>query len=92
MPFRAHDSEPGRSQHYGRSQGIAASASSEGLSLLADWDEDRNGPHCALVQAIEEMPRRDEFISLLRETCAHFEHDVVGVINVPEVPDVAGTS
>ena len=60
-------------------------------SLLADWDEDRNTSHCALVRAIEEMPRRDEFVSLLREVCAHFGNDVIDVIKVPEIPDVPGS-
>lgn len=40
------------------------------------------------MRAIEEMPRRDEFVSLLREICAHFEDDVIDMINVPEVPNV----
>lgn len=54
-------------------------------SLLADWDEDRTGVLCALVEAMDQMPKRDEVVRLLRSTCAHFEDDV---INVPEVPDV----
>lgn len=56
-------------------------------SLLADWDEDRTGAHCALVEAMDQMPKRDEFVRLLRSVCAHFEDDVIEVINVPEVPD-----
>jgi site-specific DNA recombinase len=57
-------------------------------SLLADWDGNRNRAHCALMRAIEETPRRDEFVSLLREVCAHFDDDVIDVINVPKVPNV----
>ena len=34
------------------------------------------------------MPKRDEFVRLLRGVCAHFEDDVMDVINVPEVPDI----
>lgn len=57
-------------------------------SLLADWDENRTGVLCALVEAMDHMPKRDEFVRLLRSVCAHFEDDVIDVINVPEVPDV----
>lgn len=57
-------------------------------SLLADWDEDRTGVLCALVEAMDQMPERDEFVRLLRSACAHFEDKVIDVINVPEVPDV----
>jgi hypothetical protein len=38
------------------------------------------------MRAIEEMPRRGEFVGLLREMCARF--DPIDVINVPEVPDI----
>jgi len=37
------------------------------------------------------MPKRDEFVRLLRKVSAHFEEDVIDVINVPEVPDVLGS-
>lgn len=57
-------------------------------SLLADRDQDRNGAHCALARAIEEMPKCDEFVRLLREVCAHFEKDAREVNDVPEVPNV----
>lgn len=39
-------------------------------SLLADWDEDRTGALCALVEAMDQMPKRDEFVRLLRSVCA----------------------
>ena len=54
--------------------------------LLADWVEDRTGVHCALVRAIEEMPRRDEFVDLLRDVCAHFEDDGLGIGQRPRSP------
>lgn len=60
-------------------------------SLLADWDGNRTGVLCALVEAMDQMPKRDEFVRLLRSVCAHFEDDVIDVINVPEVPDVPGS-
>lgn len=37
---------------------------------------------------MDQMPKQDEFVSLVKEVCAHFESDVVDVIKVPEVPDV----
>lgn len=37
---------------------------------------------------MDRMPKRDEFVRLLRSVCAHLEDGVVGVVNVPEVPDV----
>ena len=57
-------------------------------SLLADWDEDRTGAFCALVEAMDRMPRRDEFVRLLRRVCAHFEDNAIDVIDIPEVPEV----
>ncbi|MDP2182386.1 MAG: recombinase family protein [Actinomycetota bacterium] len=57
-------------------------------SLLADWDEDRTGVLCALIGAMDQMPKRDEFVRLLRSVCAHFEDSVIDVINIPKVPDV----
>ena len=61
-------------------------------SLLADWDENRTGALCALVEAMDQMPKRDEFVRLLRGVCAHFKDDVIDVINVPKVPDVPEVS
>lgn len=60
-------------------------------SLLADWDENRTGVLCALVEAIDQMPKRDEFVRVVRSVCAHFEDNVIGVNDVPEVPDVPGS-
>jgi len=57
-------------------------------SPLADWDEDRTAVLCALVEAMDQMPKRDEFVRLLRSVCVQFEDGVIEVINVPEVPDV----
>lgn len=58
-------------------------------TVLADWDRDRNtGAICALSRAIEEMPRRDEFVDQLRSMCAQFEDEGIDVIYVPEVPNV----
>ncbi|WP_439476965.1 recombinase family protein [Brevundimonas sp.] len=57
-------------------------------SLLADWDADRNGAFCALVEAMDQIPKRDEFMRQLREACAYFEEGLTGVINVPKVPNV----
>lgn len=37
---------------------------------------------------MDQMPKRDEFVRLLRSVCAHFEDSVIDVINIPEVPDV----
>lgn len=37
---------------------------------------------------MDQMPKRDEFVRLLRSVCAHFEDAAIDVINVPEVPDV----
>jgi hypothetical protein len=48
----------------------------------------RTGVLCALVEGMDQTPRRDEFVRLLRSVCAHFEDDVKDVVNVPEVPDV----
>lgn len=66
----------------------AESRSGSSPTLLADWDEDRTGVLCALVEAMDQMPGRDEFVRLLRSVCVHFDEDVIDVINVPEVPDV----
>lgn len=44
--------------------------------LLADWDTDRTGALCALVEAMDQMPKRDDFVRQLREVCAYFEEDV----------------
>ena len=57
--------------------------------MLADWDGDRNTEAiCALSRAIDEMPKRDEFVNQLRSMCAQSGDDVIDVINVPEVPKV----
>lgn len=56
--------------------------------LLADWDVNRTGVLCALVEAMDQMPKRDEFIRQLREAWAYFEDAAIDVINVPEVPNV----
>ena len=37
------------------------------------------------------MPKRNEFVTLLREVCAHFEEDVLDVNNVPKIPGVPVT-
>lgn len=71
-----------------RLQGALATQRGSSPGPLADWDEDRNASYCTLVRAIEEMPKRDEFVRLLRSVCAHFDDDVIDVINIPEVPDV----
>lgn len=57
-------------------------------SLLADWDEDRTGALCALVEAMDQMPKRDEFVSMLRDVCAYFGDAVIDINNVPEVPNI----
>ena len=57
-------------------------------SLLADWDQGRTGALCALIEAVAQMPYRDEFVCQLRSVCAYFEDGGIDVINVPEVPDV----
>ena len=54
--------------------------------LLADWDADRTGVICALVEATDQMPKRDELVRQLREACAYFEEGAIGVVNVPNVP------
>ena len=41
--------------------------------------------------AMDLVPKRDGFVLLLRSVCAHFEDDVIDVINLPEVPDVPGS-
>lgn len=40
---------------------------------------------------MDQMPKRDEFLRLLRSVCAHFEDDVIDIINIPKVPDVPGS-
>ena len=56
--------------------------------MLADWDQSRTGALCALIEAMDHMPYRDEFVRQLRSVCAHFQDSLIDVINVPEVPDV----
>lgn len=43
---------------------------------------------CALVETMDQMPRRDEFVRQLREVCAYFEKGIIDMINVPKVPNV----
>jgi len=57
----------------------AESKSSSSPTLLADWDADRNGAFCALAEAMDQMPKRDEFVRQLREACAYFEDYVANV-------------
>lgn len=34
------------------------------------------------------MPKRDEFVRLLRCLYAHFEEDIIDAFNVPNVPEI----
>lgn len=56
--------------------------------LLADWDEDRTGVLCALAEAMDQIPKRDEFVQHPRKVCVYFEDAVTSTNNVPNVPDV----
>lgn len=53
-------------------------------SLLPDWDGDRTGALCALTEAMDQMPKRDEFVRQLREVCAYFKGDVQAQTTSPK--------
>ena len=61
-------------------------------SLLADWERYRTGVLCALVEAIEQMPKRHEFVDMLQAVCGRFEDEAIDVNNVPDVPDVPSSA